>query len=411
MAVKIIVLTASTPPVPEKDVEGHYRRLKLFMSAIGTVADHVEIVHIVPESVIAGHPDGAELNSVQSRQWGYPVHVRMVAHRSRDKTFYNHYFRGVVSAAEQPLIQASTGPAQVAAIAGVLAQTCDLVFVHGLPAMCAVLRSGNREAKIVFDLDDVAHRMRIRASLQPPFEPQKLMLLAHAPALLWAERLAASRSRLTFVSSEVDYRKLRGLGFGAGLTLVRNAVSFPRESPSLTREPTLLFIGDFGYGPNLEAGERLATAILPRIRQQVPAARLFLTGKRAARLSQAAVFQPGVECLGFVENLDQLYAQVRLVCCPLRNGGGTRVKLIEGASYGRPLIATQVGAEGLAFVNGSEILLRNDDAGFADACVQLLRDDALCQRLGTAARDRARRIYDSRRVEAQIVGLLQGAIR
>ncbi len=114
MAIKIIVLTASTPPVPEKDAEGHYRRLKLFMSAIGAVAAHVEIVHIMPESVIADHPDAAELNSVQRRQWGYPVHVRMIARRSRDKTFYNHYLRGVVSAAEQPLIQESTGPAQVA---------------------------------------------------------------------------------------------------------------------------------------------------------------------------------------------------------------------------------------------------------------------------------------------------------
>lgn len=410
MTIKIIVLTASTPPVPEKDVEGYYRRLKLFMNAIGIVADRVEIVHIVPERVIADHPDAAELNAIQAQQWGFPVHVRMIASRSRGNTFYNYYVRGVISAAEQPLVADSAGPAQAAAIAKVLREPCDLVFVHGLPAMCAVLRSGNREADMVFDLDDVAHRMRIRASLQPPFEPYRLMQLAHIPALVLAEWLAASRSRLTFVCSEIDRRKLRGLGFGAGVTVVPNAVPFPASSPSLTPEPTLLFIGDFGYDPNREAGERLAAAILPRIRPQVPKARLLLAGKRPERLSRAAVCQPGVECLGFVEDLGQLYARVRVACCPLRNGGGTRVKLIEGATYGRALVATRVGAEGLDFVDGSEILLRDDDAGFAEACVQLLRDDALCLRLGEAAQDRARQTYDAEKVEARIAGLLRDAM-
>ncbi len=411
MAIKIIVLTGSTPPVPQRDVEGHYRRLKLFMGAIGSVADDVDVIHIVPEREVGEHPDAAELNALQGRQWGFPVHVCLIPRRDRHKTFFNHYVRGVVSAAEQPLIHNSAGPAQGAAVAKVLSQTCDLVFVHGLPAMCAVLRSGNRGAKIVFDLDDVAHRVRIRASLQPPFKARQLMLLAHAPALLLAERLAASRSRLTFVASEIDRRKLRALGFGAGVTVVPNAVPFPRESPRLPQEPTLLFIGDFGYDPNREAGERLARAILPRIRQQVPAARLLLAGKRAERLSRFAVLQPGVECLGFVEDLDQLYAQVRVVCCPLRNGGGTRVKLIEAATYGRPMVATRVGAEGLDFIDGAEILVRNDDAGFADACVHLLRNDATSQQLGEAARERAGRTYDARRVEAQIAELLRSAMR
>lgn len=236
------------------------------------------------------------------------------------------------------------------------------------------------------------------------------MLLAHAPALLLAERLAASRSRLTFVASEIDCRKLRALGFGTGVTVVPNAVPFPRKSLGLPLEPTLLFIGDFGYDPNREAGERLARAILPRIRSQVPAARLLLAGKRAERLSRAAATQPGVECLGFVEDLDQLYAQVRVVCCPLRNGGGTRVKLIEAATYGRPMVATRIGAEGLDFTDGAEILLRDDDAGFADACIHLLRDDAIGRQLGEAAREKASQTYDARRVEAQIAGQLRTAM-
>ena len=83
-----------------------------------------------------------------------------------------------------------------------------------------------------------------------------------------------------------------------------------------------------------------------------------------------------------------------MVCCPLSNGGGTRLKLIEAAAYGKAIVSTSVGAEGLSFSDGAEILIRDDDIGIAEACVRLLNDDGLCARLGEAARTKAKSLYD-----------------
>ena len=90
-----------------------------------------------------------------------------------------------------------------------------------------------------------------------------------------------------------------------------------------------------------------------------------------------------------VQDLDELYSSIRVVCCPLFSGGGTRIKIIEAAFYGRPVVSTSVGAEGLAFVDRNDIWLANSEADFAKACAALLEDNDLACEIGSRARQRA----------------------
>lgn len=63
------------------------------------------------------------------------------------------------------------------------------------------------------------------------------------------------------------------------------------------------------------------------------------------------------------------------------------------------MVSTRIGAEGLSFVDGTGILLCDDNAGFASACLRLLEGDALCRRLGLTARARVRASYDVASIE------------
>jgi glycosyltransferase involved in cell wall biosynthesis len=409
MPVKALVITSTVPPVQGRDVEGYYKRLSLLMRAVGAVADQVDTVHFVPDQVVAANADAGQLNRSQERYWGFPVSAHLIVRGDRGKSFADYYLKGVLSAAEQPPFYGVAGESQRAALAALLGRHHDLVLVHRMVAMCAYLATGHRGDNVVFDLDDVEHRVRLRASLKPPVQPGKLLALSHVPAIYVAERRGAARSQLTFVCSEADRRKLRRLGV-RGVAVVPNAVHVPAAPPPLTREPTLLYLGDYGYEPNREAAERAATRILPLVRRVVPEARLLLGGKRPERLSRAAAAEPGVECLGFVDDIADVYARGRIVCCPLLNGGGTRVKLVEAAAYRKPIVSTRVGAEGLDFVDGEAILLADDDDAIAAACARLLGDDAACERIGEAARQRARREYEAGEIEGRIAGLLRGVI-
>jgi glycosyltransferase involved in cell wall biosynthesis len=93
------------------------------------------------------------------------------------------------------------------------------------------------------------------------------------------------------------------------------------------------------------------------------------------------------------------------------NGGGTRIKLIEAAGYAKPMVSTTIGAEGLTFIDGTEIQIRDDNAGIAKACVRLLKDDLLCAQLGEAARRKAKSTYDipsiRNRIASDIINSLE----
>jgi glycosyltransferase involved in cell wall biosynthesis len=99
------------------------------------------------------------------------------------------------------------------------------------------------------------------------------------------------------------------------------------------------------------------------------------------------------------------------MCCPIQSGAGTRVKILEAASHGVPVVSTPLGAEGLDFVGDSDIVLRDDAAGLAEACGALLSDDEQAGRIGAAARQRVRAQYDREAVVSRMRAALAGGGR
>src|SRR5262249_12738013 len=99
-----------------------------------------------------------------------------------------------------------------------------------------------------------------------------------------------------------------------------------------------------------------------------------------------------------------------IVVCPLRSGGGTRVKLVEAAAFGRAIVSSAIGAEGLALKHGHNALIRDSDADVAEACLRLLRDDALAADLGARAHEMACSHYDAAVVVPAIGAELHAAV-
>jgi glycosyltransferase involved in cell wall biosynthesis len=78
---------------------------------------------------------------------------------------------------------------------------------------------------------------------------------------------------------------------------------------------------------------------------------------------------------------------------PLRAGSGTRLKILNSWAMGKPVVSTSIGCEGLAAVDGENILIRDDPREFASAILRVLDDPGLAQRLGERGRVTAERLY------------------
>ncbi|MGX6448710.1 glycosyltransferase family 4 protein [Patulibacter sp. S7RM1-6] len=173
--------------------------------------------------------------------------------------------------------------------------------------------------------------------------------------------------------------------------------------------PTALFTGTFGYAPNAEALRWLLTEIWPRIRARVPAAELLVVG-RGVPDEIAALAGDGVTLAGFVPEMQPWFDRAQVVLVPMRSGGGTRLKVLDGLASGRPLVATTMGAMGVDVTDGEDVVLADDADAFAAATARVLADPELAARLGAAGRALAERVYDWRAIGGRLDELLRGVV-
>jgi glycosyltransferase involved in cell wall biosynthesis len=160
-----------------------------------------------------------------------------------------------------------------------------------------------------------------------------------------------------------------------GLSLLR--ISLPPAGRTVAGAgPNLLFLGDRTWLPNRD-GLRQMAAVWPDIRRRVPEATLLVVGSGPVP-SQAR--QPGIEILGFVDSLGPIWSDVRALVAPLTVGGGVRIKILEAAARGVPVIASRAAIGSIdsylpmGAVQGAEVLV--------EECVAVLSDAARARRLG-----------------------------
>jgi glycosyltransferase involved in cell wall biosynthesis len=133
---------------------------------------------------------------------------------------------------------------------------------------------------------------------------------------------------------------------------------------------TVLFVG--GDNPsNRDALEFCFQEVWPLIRAVLPEACLKVAGPVCCHFSGPPA---GVDLLGEIADITAAYAQAQVVLNPLRFGTGLKIKSVEALSYGRPLVTTSVGAEGLGAGCEGAWMVGTDAKGLADHCVRLLRD-------------------------------------
>ena len=75
--------------------------------------------------------------------------------------------------------------------------------------------------------------------------------------------------------------------------------------------------------------------------------------------------------LGFQKDIAPYFNACRLMVAPLRFGAGIKGKLGTSFSYGLPVVATSIAAEGMYLEHGREVLIADDPQEFADAVARL----------------------------------------
>ncbi|MDQ4025272.1 MAG: glycosyltransferase family 4 protein [Actinomycetota bacterium] len=210
---------------------------------------------------------------------------------------------------------------------------------------------------------------------------------------LEAETAAWAQADLCAALTPDDAAIMRAALPGLDVRLVPDGIDhLPRTAARrVPQQPhAVVFAANFGYQPNVDAALYLCHEIWPRVERRRPDARLLLVGNAPPPEVVALGRRRGVVVTGRVPSVDPFLESAALVACPLRIGGGIKVKMLEAMGRGKAIVTTTVGAQGLDAFAGSAFLVEDHPAAFAHAVVALLDDRRLRARLEEGARRAAR---------------------
>ena len=239
-------------------------------------------------------------------------------------------------------------------------------------------------------------------------------------ATYWLQRLTAMKLRAAetkwfrrfdrvFVCSEKDRLALsrRYPTYGEKrFRVVPNVFRLPAAPLpwSTGDEINLLFVGTMAYAPNVDAVSFFCDEILPIMRREwtVPF-RVWIVGRNPTRsIKSLEERNPEITVTGTVPDVATFYARANVVIVPLRMGGGTRIKILEAVGYGRPVVSTSIGAEGLEFVPDREIMIADDARQFAAQCLSLAREPDRARAIAVSALERCRALYSLDGLKARL---------
>jgi len=162
----------------------------------------------------------------------------------------------------------------------------------------------------------------------------------------------------------------------------------------------VLHLGTMFYPPNVEGVMWFAREVWPRIKAQAPEATFTVVGKnpplKVKRLAENS--ERGIRVTGYVPDPQPFLEQARMFIVPLFAGSGMRVKILDAWRWGLPVISTSIGAEGIGYRDGENILIADEPEAFARAVVRLMSDDGLNQALRQNGRGWVEEHYDWQRV-------------
>jgi polysaccharide biosynthesis protein PslH len=216
------------------------------------------------------------------------------------------------------------------------------------------------------------------------------------------ERAACASADLTVTVSEDDRRHLSTLAPDARCVAVPTGVDTTYFKPTGRPEVAhrLVFTGSMDWYPNEDAILHFSTAILPRIRAQVPDVTVTVVGRNPSSRLRAVAEAAGIVVTGTVDDVRPYIDEAAVYIVPLRAGGGTRLKIFEALSMGKAVVSTTVGAEGLAITPDRHAAIADEPDAFARAVIALLQEPARRHALGQAGR----RLVDTRYSWEQVAG-------
>jgi glycosyltransferase involved in cell wall biosynthesis len=156
----------------------------------------------------------------------------------------------------------------------------------------------------------------------------------------------------------------------------------------------LFHLGAMDWMPNIEGVNWFLKNSWGQINEMFPDLQLYLAGKSSESYSPPCKLK-NINLLGEVKDAKEFMNSHKVMLVPLLSGGGIRIKIIEGMALGKTVISTTIGAEGIKYEDGVNIIIADTEKEFLDAITKLNNNPELIDIIGRNARINVEKHYDN----------------
>ena len=169
---------------------------------------------------------------------------------------------------------------------------------------------------------------------------------------------------------------------------------------------TLIYPGSLTYKANYDAADFFFSEIYPLIEVSCPNIKVKISGSYENVEIHRLRLPSSCHLTGFVEDIRPVVAAAWICIVPLRQGSGTRLKILEALALGTPVVTTSKGMQGLDLEPETHLLVADQPKEFARQVLRLMDDLDLRLKLVEAGRKRIEEAYSWKMIGEQFLSLV-----
>jgi GT2 family glycosyltransferase/glycosyltransferase involved in cell wall biosynthesis len=213
------------------------------------------------------------------------------------------------------------------------------------------------------------------------------------------------RADMVLAISEADRQGLWAANPGLEIEVLPMVAEGTPSGVEFACRTDVLFLGNFENAANREGLTWLLAEVWPRVARRLPETQLHLAG----HLLPEDLTGERVVPLGYVKDLDAVFAQHRLFVSPVRYCTGVQTKVLGALARGLPVVTTPAAAQGLNLQHGIEVLVAATSEDFAGEIVRAYSDENLWRKLRQGSAAFVKNEMSRERLAAQIRRVLDRA--
>jgi len=261
------------------------------------------------------------------------------------------------------------------------------------------------KAKLIYRAHNIENQIWERLSQQKNDPFKKSYLKMHAKRIKNYELLQLNNFDGVAVFTEQDKSTLLEYGTKIPIEILPVGINLDHYKPdfSKTEFPSLFFLGSLDWLPNREGIEWFLENFHKELTEGDLRVRFYVAGNDIPERFDDYEVMGKIFIQGEVDDGLEFINSKSIMIIPLLTSGGMRVKIVEGMAMQKCIISTSLGAEGINYEHGVNIIIANNQDEFYEAIKICITDEEFCKNMGLSARKLVEDQHDMNRVTKSLV--------